>query len=236
MGDSPASSPAPSAGLPVAVVGAGPAGLATARALRVRGLPYLQFERHGDVGGIWDIDNPGTPMYESAHFISSRDKSGFFDFPMPEDLRRLSVRTEILEYTHSFADAFGLRGRDPVRHRGFGSRQEDGRQLDPGNLGAGRCGRRRWSAAPGSPGIPGCPRYQGISMARSSTRWTTATRRIRRPAGADRRPRQLRRRHRLRRGCFRRRRVHQHPAWLPLHPQAPGRNAVGSDRMAADLG
>ena len=60
--------------------------------------------------------------------------------------------------------------------------------------------------------------------------------RVRRPAGADRRPGQLGRRHRLRRGCFRRRRVHQHPAWLPLHPQVPGRNAVGSDRMAADLG
>ena len=102
-------SPAPSGALPVAVVGAGPAGLAAARALRVRGLPYIQFERHHDVGGIWDIDNPGTPMYESAHFISSRDKSGFFDFPMPARYADYPSRTEILEYTHSFADAYGLR-------------------------------------------------------------------------------------------------------------------------------
>ncbi len=125
MGDSPASSPAPSAGLPVAVVGAGPAGLATARALRVRGLPYLQFERHGDVGGIWDIDNPGTPMYESAHFISSRDKSGFFDYPMPKSYADYPSRTEILEYTHSFADAFGLRAGIRFDTPVFGSRQED---------------------------------------------------------------------------------------------------------------
>lgn len=102
-------SPAPSGALPVAVVGAGPAGLAAARALRVRGLPYVQFERHHDVGGIWDIDNPGTPMYESAHFISSRDKSGFLDFPMPRTYADYPSRTEILEYTHSFADAYGLR-------------------------------------------------------------------------------------------------------------------------------
>jgi cation diffusion facilitator CzcD-associated flavoprotein CzcO len=102
-------SPAPSGALPVAVVGAGSAGLAAARALRVRGLPYIQFERHDDVGGIWDIDNPGTPMYESAHFISSRDKSGFFDFPMPKTYADYPSRTEILEYTRSFADAFGLR-------------------------------------------------------------------------------------------------------------------------------
>ena len=129
MGDSPASSPAsspaPSAGLPVAVVGAGPAGLATARALRVRGLPYLQFERHGDLGGIWDIDNPGTPMYESAHFISSRDKSGFFDYPMPKSYADYPSRTEILEYTHSFADAFGLRAGIRFDTPVFGSRQED---------------------------------------------------------------------------------------------------------------
>ena len=188
MGDSPASSPAPSAGLPVAVVGAGPAGLATARALRVRGLPYLQFERHGDLGGIWDIDNPGTPMYESAHFISSRDKSGFFDYPMPKSYADYPSRTEILEYTHSFADAFGLRAGVRFDTPVFGSRQEDDGSWTLEQTGvapngppwkppSGRGGRRRWSVAPGSPGIPGCPTYQGISMARSSTRWITATRR-----------------------------------------------------------
>lgn len=109
MSAPPAGSPAPSAGLPAAIVGAGPAGLAMARALRVRGLPYVQFERHRDLGGIWDIDNPGTPMYESAHFISSRDKSGFFDYPMPTSFADYPSRTEILHYTHAFADAFGLR-------------------------------------------------------------------------------------------------------------------------------
>ncbi|HEY5881846.1 MAG TPA: NAD(P)/FAD-dependent oxidoreductase, partial [Nakamurella sp.] len=120
----PVGMPAPSAALPVAVVGAGPAGLATARALRVRGLPYVQFERHGDVGGIWDIDNPGTPMYESAHFISSRDKSGFFDYPMPRSYADYPSRTEILEYTGSFADAYGLRAGVQFGTSVRGSRQE----------------------------------------------------------------------------------------------------------------
>jgi cation diffusion facilitator CzcD-associated flavoprotein CzcO len=127
MVGSPAPSPTPSAALPVAVVGAGPAGLAMARALRVRGLPYVQFERHRDLGGIWDIDNPGTPMYESAHFISSRDKSGFYDFPMPESYADYPSRTEILQYTHSFADAFGLRAGISFGTSVLGSRQaEDG--------------------------------------------------------------------------------------------------------------
>lgn len=47
----------------VCIVGAGPAGpagLSAARALKRLGIPYDQFERHSDVGGIWDLDNPGT--------------------------------------------------------------------------------------------------------------------------------------------------------------------------------
>ncbi|WP_308189729.1 NAD(P)-binding domain-containing protein [Streptomyces sp. WAC 00631] len=93
----------------VCIVGAGPAGLSMARALRWLGVPYEQYERHADVGGIWDIDNPGTPMYESAHFISSRRTSGFFDFPMPDSFADYPGHRQILRYTRDFATAFGLR-------------------------------------------------------------------------------------------------------------------------------
>ena len=93
----------------VCIVGAGPAGLSAARALKRLGISYDQFERHSDVGGIWDLDNPGTPMYESAHFISSRKMSGFFDFPMPTSYPDYPGHRQILEYTRSFATAYGLR-------------------------------------------------------------------------------------------------------------------------------
>jgi len=43
------------------VVGAGPAGLVMARALRHASIPFDVFERHSDVGGIWDPDNPAAP-------------------------------------------------------------------------------------------------------------------------------------------------------------------------------
>ncbi|SIR95602.1 NAD(P)/FAD-dependent oxidoreductase [Microbacterium sp. RURRCA19A] len=100
---------APTAQRPVVVIGAGPAGLAAARALSARGIPYVQIERHSDVGGIWDMDNPGSPMYRSAHFISSRDKSGFFDYPMPSHFADYPSREQILTYTRSFAEHYGLR-------------------------------------------------------------------------------------------------------------------------------
>jgi amino acid transporter len=91
------------------IVGAGPAGLVAARAFKLEGVPYDQFERHADVGGIWDIDNPGSSMYESAHFISSKYTSGFFGLPMPADFPDYPDHRQILSYVRGFTDAFDLR-------------------------------------------------------------------------------------------------------------------------------
>jgi cation diffusion facilitator CzcD-associated flavoprotein CzcO/amino acid transporter len=66
------------------VVGAGPSGMIMARALLREGVPFDWYERNPDFGGIWDIDHPGSPMYESCHFISSKYTSGFYGAPMPE--------------------------------------------------------------------------------------------------------------------------------------------------------
>ncbi|MEM9134501.1 MAG: NAD(P)-binding domain-containing protein [Actinomycetota bacterium] len=95
--------------LDVAVIGAGPAGLLLARRLAASGANFRLFERHSDVGGIWDIDAPGSPMYESAHFISSRTLSGFPDFPMPSDYPDYPNHRQLLAYIRSFADEFDLR-------------------------------------------------------------------------------------------------------------------------------
>jgi cation diffusion facilitator CzcD-associated flavoprotein CzcO len=91
------------------IVGAGPSGLAAARALRAADVPFDIVERHSDVGGIWDLENPSTPMYESAHFISSKTLSGFEGFPMPPDYPDYPSRALILDYIRAFADAFELR-------------------------------------------------------------------------------------------------------------------------------
>lgn len=91
------------------VVGAGPSGLAAARALRAADVPFDVVERHRDVGGIWDLENPGTPMYESAHFISSKTLSGFDGFPMPAAYPDYPSRPLVLNYIRAFADAHDLR-------------------------------------------------------------------------------------------------------------------------------
>ena len=91
-----------------AIVGGGPAGLAVARALRVVGVPFTLFERHSGVGGIWDRTNPGTPMYASAHFISSRTMSGHEGFPMPDHYPDYPSNDQIASYIRSYARACGL--------------------------------------------------------------------------------------------------------------------------------
>lgn len=93
----------------VCIIGAGPGGLSAARALKAQGLDYDQFERHGDLGGLWDTTNPGSPIYESTHFISSRDLSAFIGHPMPRDYPDYPSHRQILAYLRSFAEAFGLR-------------------------------------------------------------------------------------------------------------------------------
>ena len=93
---------------PHAIVGAGPCGLLAARAFKLATIPYDQFERHTGVGGIWDIENPGTSMYEAAHFISSKYTSGFFGLPMPDHYPDYPDYRQLHAYIQDFADAYGL--------------------------------------------------------------------------------------------------------------------------------
>ncbi len=90
------------------IVGAGPAGLAQARAFKRAGIAFDLIERHRDLGGIWDIANPGTPMYRSARFISSKRRSAFLGFPMPADYPDYPDHSQVLAYLRHFAEAESL--------------------------------------------------------------------------------------------------------------------------------
>jgi cation diffusion facilitator CzcD-associated flavoprotein CzcO len=65
-------------------------------------------ERHSGVGGLWDIANPGTPMYRSCHYISSRNTSAYPDYPMPTDYADYPSNAHILAYIQGFARKFDL--------------------------------------------------------------------------------------------------------------------------------
>jgi cation diffusion facilitator CzcD-associated flavoprotein CzcO len=92
----------------VCIIGAGPAGLTTARALARNGVLYDQFERHTDVGGVWDMDSEYSNMYESAHLISSKKSTEIHDFPLADDVADYPNHRTIKRYFRDFAEEFGL--------------------------------------------------------------------------------------------------------------------------------
>lgn len=92
-----------------AIIGAGPSGLAAARNLDRRGLPWVGYELGSGVGGLWDIDSPRSTVYESAHLISSRTTTQFTEFPMAEGVADYPSHRELAAYFNAFADEFGLR-------------------------------------------------------------------------------------------------------------------------------
>jgi len=92
-----------------AIIGAGPSGLAMARNFQKYNIPYLGFERHSSVGGLWDINNPNSTVYNSAHLISSKRMTEYAEFPMKEKVADYPSHQELCAYFNDFANHFNLR-------------------------------------------------------------------------------------------------------------------------------
>jgi len=84
-------------------------GLAAARQLQRHGIPFVGFELHSDVGELWDIANPHSTMYGSAHLISSKGMTQFDEFPMADDVPPYPHHRQIGQYFRDYATHFGLR-------------------------------------------------------------------------------------------------------------------------------
>ncbi len=101
----------------IALIGAGPCGLAAARAFSRHGIAFQGFEAHTDVGGLWNIQNPRSTVYDSAHLISSKRMTEFTEFPMGEAVADYPSHRELLPYFQAYARHFDL-----LRHFRFGTR------------------------------------------------------------------------------------------------------------------
>lgn len=100
----------------LALIGAGPMGLAAAKLLVEHGVDFQGFELNTGVGGLWDIDGPRSTMYETAHLISSKQMTEFTDFPMREEVAEYPSHREMKRYFEDFAENFDL-----LQHYRFGA-------------------------------------------------------------------------------------------------------------------
>jgi hypothetical protein len=94
-----------------AIIGAGASGIAAAKALHERGIPFDCFEASDRVGGNWVFDNRNgmSAAYRDLHINTSRDRMQFSDFPMPRSCPDFPHHTDIAAYFESYVDAFGFR-------------------------------------------------------------------------------------------------------------------------------
>ena len=93
----------------VAVIGAGAAGLTSARWLIDAGLEPVVFERTKAVGGLW---RPDTGLaYPSLRTNTSKQKTAFSDLAFAAELPDHPYRDHVLAYLERYADVTGVRSR-----------------------------------------------------------------------------------------------------------------------------
>ncbi len=155
----------------VCVIGAGSSGLAAVKNLREHGFGVDCYERETGVGGIWNWRHERSPVYGSAHLISSKPFTQFPDFPMPDSYPDYPHHSQVLSYFGRYVEHFGLR-----EHIWFGSEvvrvapTEDGRWYvtvrGTGGAGGGPSRMLRYAAvviANGHNWYPKLPQYPGLS-------------------------------------------------------------------------
>lgn len=96
----------------VAVIGAGPAGLATSRELRRAGVPHVVFERGAAVGHTW------ANLYDGLVLHTGKHLSSLPGLPFPSSTPLFPTRQDFLDYLRRYAERFQLpirTGADVVR-------------------------------------------------------------------------------------------------------------------------
>ena len=91
----------------VGIIGAGVAGLATAKVLRQAGHEVVVYDKAPDVGGVWSR----TRRYPGLTTQSPKAQYSLSDFPMPRDYPEWPAGAQVQAYLAAYASHFGL---DPV--------------------------------------------------------------------------------------------------------------------------
>lgn len=109
----------------VAVIGAGPSGLATLKALVDRGVDATGYDAGEVPGGLWNLGAPNSSAYETLHLNTSRTRTEFTDHPMPTDWPHFPRHDTIAGYLHEYADTHHVTQRIKFGHEVTAIQQDD---------------------------------------------------------------------------------------------------------------
>jgi len=90
----------------IGIIGAGVAGLTTAKVLLQAGHDVVVYDRVDDVGGVWSASR----RYPGLTTQSPRAQYSFSDFPMGRDLPEWPAGAQVQGYLAAYADHFGVTG------------------------------------------------------------------------------------------------------------------------------
>ena len=158
----------------VCLIGAGSSGIAAAKTLHERGIPFDCYELSDRVGGnwVWGNKNNVSSSYKSLHINTSRTRMEYSDFPMPERYPDFPRHDHIAEYFDDYVDHFGFRdsihfetGVDHVERRDDGTFEVrvstgDTREYDAVIVANGHHWDPRWP----EPAFPGSDTFEGEQM------------------------------------------------------------------------
>jgi putative flavoprotein involved in K+ transport len=141
----------------VLVVGAGPAGLATAACLRRRGIEPLVIDRGGAVGDSW------RARYDRLHLHTPRIQSALPGLRMPRRYGRWVARDDVAAYLESYAGHHGIHPRFGAE---VGRLERDGDGWKAATDGAPLAARQvvlacGWNRDPVLPDWPGRETFRG---------------------------------------------------------------------------
>ncbi len=100
-----------SPGARVAVIGAGPGGLVSAKHAIEAGFDVTVLEASDDLGGQWNTAAAHSGIWPGMRTNTSRAMTAFSDYPAPQSHDLHPFAEQIHDYLRSYADAFGVTDR-----------------------------------------------------------------------------------------------------------------------------
>jgi dimethylaniline monooxygenase (N-oxide forming) len=156
------------------IIGAGSSGIAAAKALLDRGIPFDCIEKSDQVGGNWVFGNRNgmSAAYRDLFINVSRERMAYADYPMPSSYPDFPHHTHIKEYFDDYVDHFGLR-----KHIAFETGVEHARKREDGTwevrLDTGEtrtydallvANGHHWDARWPEPAFPGSDTFEGTQL------------------------------------------------------------------------